>query len=171
MFLNKGRFSILILSAVLILSACSVTEEDVMASADETFEAKMDATPGETNYENNYLSIYKPNHLSVEDEDLYNLVLTNDERHYLVFAGDVGHFETEEELLEAQRINGEPEYVKLYHSNGDRGYLIIQQVEDETYQVMAGYNSIKATSISPLEDVLNDAEMMFKMVQSVQTKE
>ncbi|MBM7096393.1 MULTISPECIES: hypothetical protein [Alteribacter] len=170
MLLKKGPGLLVAASLLFAFAACSVSEEAVMTSADDTFEAKMKADPGETNYENDYLSIYKPGHLSVEDEDLYNLVLSDDDTTYLIFSGDAGEFENEEELLEAQRIQGEPDYVQLHHENGNRGYLIIQEMDEVEYQVIAGYNGVKGTAISTLGDVNEDAELLFEMVQSVQTK-
>ncbi|WP_096436197.1 hypothetical protein [Alteribacter populi] len=152
------------------VAACAVSEEQMIEHAEESFEEKMKADPKEPTYENDSIKIYKPGHLQVEEEDSYNIVLNDNDQMYLLFVGDNETYETKEELLEAQRMTEDPRYVDMVTDDDVNGYLIIEEMDDDSYKVIAGFNSVKGSTISSLSDVVNDAELLFEMVQSVQLK-
>ncbi|TMW71764.1 hypothetical protein [Alteribacter natronophilus] len=164
--------AVAVLLAVMVTTAagCSFMELTGEERAERALVENLSAAPADINYSNDYFSIYKPDSLNVEYEDSYNLELEGEDRTYLVFLGDQAGYENKGEMMEANGIEGTPELAEIRTGDEDSGYVVFDELDEDTVKVITGINGVKGTVITSKDRTGAEAELLFEMVNSVQTK-
>ncbi|WP_096189775.1 hypothetical protein [Evansella halocellulosilytica] len=159
----------ILLAATILLAACNVSEASVAEDNEEMFQEKMVQEKMEPNVEEGDLSIYIPATLDREVVDEFNIEFTRNDQVFLLFLNDQTDYDSEEALLDELMINEEdPITLELDEEDGKFGYLVVAEFDEESYRVVVGYEGAKLTTISSLENVNDDAEMMFDIVKSIE---
>ncbi|UCZ52324.1 hypothetical protein LGQ02_15955 [Bacillus shivajii] len=165
----KGTF--ILLAVILLLVACNVSEASVADDSAETFMEKMNQEKMEPTYDEGDLSIYIPNSLDVHIVDEYNIELTRNNQPFLLFLNDQVVYESKQSLLDELMVDEEDTIIlEKAEENGEQGYIIATHFDEEHYRVVVGYNKAKVTTISELENIHDDIDMMFDIVQSIEVQ-
>lgn len=170
----KRKLSFYLLSLLiplLLLTGCSVSEEDVQQRAKESFETKMEQEETKpATFEDENIQMYVPSFAKVERLDEYNLLLERDEQIFLLFVHDKYLVSNEEDLLKQLMIDEEPFILEMKTDNEELGYLVVVQSEDEEYIIIVGYDKYKITTMGSLDDVNDLVDVMLEIVRSAITK-
>lgn len=162
----------IISTLVIMLGACSISEEEAQQHAKESFVEKMEQEQKSITYETNKMSLYIPSFTEIEEVDEYNLILERNGHVYLLFLNDFTDFQSKEELLELLMVEDEPFIFEMLESNnGEMAYLLVTHFSEDEYKVVVGYGGRKITTITKLTDMNNVADLMFDIVQSAKEKE
>ncbi|PIB67789.1 hypothetical protein AOA62_05870 [Pseudomonas sp. 2995-3] len=66
-------------------------------------------------------------------------------------------------------IEDEPFIVEIDKTEEDKvGYFLVNDFSNNMYNVVVGYDGVKISTITALDEMNNIAEMMFDIVQSVE---
>ncbi|WP_307325722.1 hypothetical protein [Evansella vedderi] len=162
LLIKSFMLSILLLG----LSACNLSQEQVLEHAKESFNEKMNQEPKTITYETKNMSLYIPSFTEVDVIDEYNLILERNDHVFLLFLNDHTDFESKDDLLELMMLEQDPFIFEIDEVDGEKAYLIVTHFSENEYKVIVGYNGRKITTITTLQDMNNVAETMFDIVQS-----
>ncbi|WP_218244081.1 hypothetical protein, partial [Pseudomonas sp. 2995-3] len=72
-------------------------------------------------------------------------------------------------ILNELMIEDEPFIVEIDKTEEDKvGYFLVNDFSNNMYNVVVGYDGVKISTITALDEMNNIAEMMFDIVQSVE---
>ncbi|MBU9713729.1 hypothetical protein [Evansella tamaricis] len=155
-------------SILFVMGACAVSEEQVLELAQDSFEKKMSQERKEHTYTTeDEVSFYIPSYMEVTEIDEYNILLHHDENLFLLFVNDFIEYDSKEVLMEELLLEEDPFIIMLDQLEGKSSYLVVTTHSQDEFQVVVGYDGVKLTTITSLKEMIDTAEMMFDIAQSV----
>lgn len=168
MLKNKILWMVVVLS--IGLHACSPSEEEAFEDADRKVrEAVLAEETREPNHELNAFQIYLPDSLEISEEDQTNVVFSDGDQPYVLFINEF------EEPNSKYLYNNLPEDDEVYLSTIETedafSYILIQDREEETYELSVGIGGIKMTTLIDVDHLTEESELMIEMIRSIQEKQ
>ncbi|MCK0471279.1 hypothetical protein [Halalkalibacter sp. APA_J-10(15)] len=182
---------VFLLFGTMLIIGCSVSDEEALELGYETYMDLIQQEPNETNIEEEGVALYLPDHLVVSESTPFNMLIEEQQgdQRYLLF-----HYPTEPKTssfnLERDRELEEDaiifevvetdEYlsflvVKDYVNSKDEVEEDVQEIEsDEESQqedqlfVLVSIGGVKVSALSTYEELVEDIELMTKMIHSYQ---
>ncbi|GAA0455846.1 hypothetical protein [Alkalibacillus silvisoli] len=151
-----------------IIGACSPSVEDAFNQADSTVKDVFLSTEAkEPNYSFDSFNVYKPDELEVLDESEHNVVFTDGDQPFVLF---VNELEAPNSRWFYDRIEDEGVHLRTFQTDEAFSYLHALE-HDEDYEVHLGIGGIKMSTVSSLNEIEGDIEMMIEIINSVKEKE
>lgn len=151
-----------------LLTACAMTDEQVVEQAKKNLDQKLEETPQEPTFENDDVSFYAPVDVEVEFIDEHNYVLDRDGQVFLLFLDDKTNHDDITSVLDELYLENEPVLAELTVQDGQQVYMVIAEFNDGNYKVVTGFNGAKVTSIMEISQISDRADMMFDVVHSIE---
>ncbi|WP_186578340.1 hypothetical protein [Aquibacillus kalidii] len=111
-------------------------------------------------------SLYLPEELTVDQEENSNLVLSKEEQIYLLFYNPLESSKSELNFQSAQAAGN---YVLLESFTDDQrfGYIMVKTAKKDAFELQIGVGGVKITTITSKVHLVEDAELMMKMANSI----
>jgi len=163
--------SVVILLGVLIIAACGKTIEEEKVKAEGNVEKAFEAKSENANEEIQSIKFNLPSGFSIKDESPNNIILEKGDHPYILFYNPNEDHKSKA-LYDGVVENANKVITNKTFSDEERfGYLVINEMDKEMYEVTVGIGGIKATSESDLKNLATDAELLMKVVKSTSFKE
>ncbi|MCR2821812.1 hypothetical protein [Lederbergia panacisoli] len=169
--MKKIMASTVILLGVLIIAACGKTIEEEKVKAEENVEKAFQTKSENANEEIQSIKFNLPSGFTIKDESPNNIILEKGDHPYILF------YNPNEDLKSNALYDGVVEHAnkvitnKTFADEERFGYLVINEMDKDIYEVTAGIGGFKATSESDLKTLAADAELLMEIVNSTSFKE
>jgi hypothetical protein len=160
------RLSLLI--SLLLLVACTISDEELTKTTIDQTEQAFHTNPKKANEKTELFSYYLPEGFSVKETNEFNVLLEKGNKSYILF---VNKNETENSKLSYNALAEQykqPFISETFENQVRFGYLFVNKLENNMYEVTVGIGGTKVTTESNANDVAEDAENMMNIVVSIQ---
>lgn len=157
-----------IIISLLILAACSKSEEDI---SHETLDQVKDIffqTERILDEKNNSITYYIPKGLEIEEVDEHNIVLEGKNQAYVIFKNPL-ESPTSDRLYHLAKID-EAMLYESFESEDMFAYIRIRpdyDQEPELYELQIGVGGVKVTTNVKLKEIPKEAEKLMKIAKSI----
>jgi hypothetical protein len=149
---------------------CTISDEDLTKTTIDVTEQAFEDTPKDSNKQTKLFSYYLPEEFTVKETKMYNVLLEKGSQSYLLFVNENEEANSKvsyETLIEKYE---KPFISKTFEDKERFGYLFVNNLEKNTYEVTVGIGGTKLTTEAKANDVSDAAENMMDIVKSVQKK-
>ncbi|WP_078545028.1 hypothetical protein [Litchfieldia alkalitelluris] len=163
---KKGIITYLLF--LVLLSGCSSSVEDVVKDTQTVTEQTFQADPIKPNQTEDIFAFYLPEEMTVESAEDNNVILQKKEQLYILFVNP--NEDQSSDVLYQSTIEATEQDIILnetYTDDSRFGYIKVEEVEDNSYQLSVGIGGVKLTTVTDLKNVKGDAEQMMQIVSSV----
>ena len=164
----KQLILVLSLLVTLIVAGCTVSDKELKKTTlDETKQA-FESTPKKVNEHTELFSYYLPKGFTIKKTDEFNVLLEKGKQSYILFVNEkeLSNSKVSYETLAEQSTN--PFISQTFENQNRFGYLFVNQLGKNKFEVTVGLGGTKVTTESKANDVSVDARNMVEIVTSVQ---
>lgn len=163
------KLSTVLLSVLmtLVLVGCTVTDEQLAKTAIEQTKQSFESTPKDVNEKTELFSYYLPEDFSVKEINEYNVLLEKGNQSYILF---VNKKEEKNSTFSYETLTKEykkPFISESFTNNNRFGYLFVNKLEKNKYEVTVGIGGTKLTTEASANEVSDSAKNMMDIVASV----
>lgn len=163
-FKKIGIFSLI---TILILSGCLFqSEKSMVEKARDVAESVFTGGDVSTNQEYEHFSVFVPQEMEVTDVTPNNVIFLNDEQIYILFYNPYEKSDSKLYFDAAKEMESSI-LIESFSSGDDFGYISIQPLEEDAYELQVGIGGIKMTTHTEKSNLEEDAETMMKIVKSL----
>ncbi|GAA0332788.1 hypothetical protein GCM10008967_24350 [Bacillus carboniphilus] len=157
---------LIISTTIILLSACSVSIDEMNSHAVEVMEESLEKEVKEPNEETMNGELYVPFLMSIDQVSTNNIILKQGSQTYILFYNL--HEGTDSKALYESLIKNEDELlIKQSIEKGDEfAYLVAQELGKEEVALTVGIGGMKMTTETKLKDVSSDVETMLEILRS-----
>ncbi|MFV8827619.1 hypothetical protein ACNSTQ_07345 [Alkalihalobacterium sp. APHAB7] len=161
-----------IVSFILFISACQITEEEAIETSQQVFSERFASEEiVEVNYEGEQIDFYLPRGMEVTEEIDFNIQLEKDNQIFLLFFIPVEPWDSEVHLIRDQEFEIDAVAFEVLEAEDKLGYLSISPSEEGLYKIIVGLGGAKITTLSAVENAVESTEIMTEILHSVQYKD
>ncbi len=139
--------------------------EEVLDEAIEVAQQHFEHESLEQNEQAENISLYLPEGFEITEENVNNLLLTKEDKTYLLFYNEL-ETQTSKLNYEAAKEMNDHEYLVSFEDNDRFGYINITELE-ESFEVELGVGGVKVTAMSSKDELINDIQDMMDMANSI----
>jgi U3 small nucleolar ribonucleoprotein component len=163
-----GVKALLIFIAIVGLTACSASFEEVLEETKTAVESEFNKEADKPNNSNDDIEYRVPFGVDKEEETPNNILFKNGSRTYILFYNqyeESGSKVVYESTLE-QHLEWDANVT--FEQDGEFGYLLVKQLDEDNYQIVTGVGGVKLTTES--KNLKSDAVTMMEIANSVKVK-
>ncbi|MBY6274557.1 MAG: hypothetical protein C6P37_02940 [Caldibacillus debilis] len=164
---RKLMIGLVLLCLLLLLPACSTSLRKEKEAAAEGVEEAFRQEAKEANHQTEDISFYLPAGMVVKSDDKYNHLIQKGSKMFILFINP--NEDSKSKVLYQTAKEGSKDYLldKTFRADGRFGYLLIQKLKDDLYEVVVGIGGIKMTTATELSGLSKDAKSMMEIVRSI----
>lgn len=158
---------LLIVLLIVFVSGCTVkSKEDLMSEITQIAKASFEEPKTQTTVKLNNFSLYLPEKFEVVEEGTSNLILQKGEQLYILFQNPL---EDSNSHLNYDTAAEEKGYTLLesFEEQDKFGFVMVMPREDEKFELQTGVGGVKLTTITELDNLTEDTEVMMEMANSL----
>ncbi|TDL76456.1 hypothetical protein [Peribacillus frigoritolerans] len=163
----KKMLAGIIFASLFSLLACSMNEEEMQTATIDQTKKTFTSKPAAANEESGTFNYHLPEGYKVESAKNNNLIFKRDDDQYILFVNDKEKEDSTvfyDSLLEQYK---DPIVEETFKENGRFGYVLVDKLKDDEYEVSAGIGGVKMTTQTNGRNVADTAEQMMGIVSSV----
>ncbi|AJD91820.1 hypothetical protein JMA_25030 [Jeotgalibacillus malaysiensis] len=166
--MKKHLFILFIIFTSAVLAACNTTiEQEREKSLEEVEEIFLDEAE-RPNTELDDLEVHLPYNAEIAETSDHNAVIEKSNETFVLF-----HHLNEEagnDVIYTMTEAAEEEWLvnETFEEKDRFGYVLLRQVDEESYELTTGMDYTKMTTITNLEDISSNAKWMMETVRSIQ---
>ncbi|WP_338788912.1 hypothetical protein [Metabacillus sp. FJAT-53654] len=162
----------LVLSLLLtfLLLGCTVSDEELTKTTIDNTKQAFKDSPQDTNEHTKLFSYYLPEEFSVKETKKYNVLLEKGNMSYLLFVNENEEANSKVSYDTLVEKYEKPFISETFQDKERFGYLFVNNLEKNTYEVTVGIGGTKLTTEAKANDVSDAAKNMMDIVKSVQKK-
>ncbi|WP_028783494.1 hypothetical protein [Thalassobacillus devorans] len=154
---------------VFVLGGCSffMSEEDAISKTYEVAKSTFEKNETKTNHKTDSFSLYIPDSMKISEESKSNLILNEGEQTFILFYNPK---EERKSKLNYQAASEKDNHLllKSFEDEGRFGYIRVMPVnEEEKYELQVGVGGVKVTTYAEKASLMDDAEKMMKIANSI----
>ncbi|WP_046517464.1 hypothetical protein, partial [Bacillus sp. SA1-12] len=159
---------VLIVLVTLFLAGCTISDEELTKTTIDATKQSFEGKSMNVNEKTALFSYYLPEKFSVKETKKYNILLEKGNQSYILFVNqnEEATSEVSYEALAKQYKN--PFISETFKDSKRFGYLNVNKLEKNSYEVTVGIGGTKLTTEAKANDVAEDAKHMMDIVASVQ---
>ncbi|MCT2535023.1 hypothetical protein NC661_02810 [Aquibacillus koreensis] len=168
MKITKWHFAIIFAILVFLMSGCSETEEEVLKEAQDIASAKFEEESLESNQDVEHFSLFLPEGFTIVEETMNNLLLEKEDKTYILFYNPLEE-KTSRLNYEAANAMGNFTLLESFETDDRFGYISVTTSGDEeaSYELQIGVGGAKITTMTTLDDLVEDTETLMQMANSI----
>jgi hypothetical protein len=161
---------VLSLLLTILLMGCTISDEELTKNTIDITKQAFEDTSKESNEQTNLFSYYLPEEFTVKETKKYNVLLEKGSQSYLLFVNEneEANSKVSYDTLVEQYEN--PFITEIFEDKERFGYLFVNSLEKNTYEVTVGIGGTKLTTEAKANDVSDAAKNMMDIVKSVHKK-
>ncbi len=158
---------ILSLCFIFTLAGCNISDEDLTKATINQTKLAFEEQPKKPNKKTDLFSYYVPKEFEIKETNKYNVLLEKGKQSYILFVNlnEKTNSKVSYEALSSQYKN--PFILKSFESNGKFGYLFVDKIDKNKYEVTVGIGGTKLTTESNAINIEEDVQNMMYIVNSV----
>lgn len=153
---------------ILTLTSCNISDEDLSTTTINQAKIAFEEKPKKPNTETEYFSYYLPEEFGVKETNKYNVILEKGKQSYILFVNLKEEPNSQVSYEALARQYKKPLILKTFDSKEKFGYLFVDEVEKNQYEITVGIGGTKLTTETNKSDIDEDAEDMMNIVISVE---
>ncbi|MBP2241450.1 outer membrane lipopolysaccharide assembly protein LptE/RlpB [Cytobacillus eiseniae] len=166
---NISKATLLLIFAVLLLSACSASLKEEQNAVKDAVTLAFKSEPKETNKENKDIKYYLPFGIEVKEESPNNIILKSGSKTYILFYNQ--HEESNSKIVyNATMKQKEYDVNETFDKDQKFGFLLIKNTDKKINEMTIGIGGVKITSQSKTKQLASDAKIMSEIIHSVTMK-
>ncbi|MBM7606143.1 hypothetical protein JOC75_004173 [Metabacillus crassostreae] len=152
---------------ILTLTSCNISDEDLSKTTINQAKIAFEEKPKKPNKETKLFSYYVPEKFEIKETNKYNVILEQGKQSYILFVNlkEKVNSQVSYEALSKQYKN--PLILKTFENEEKFGYLFVDEVEKNQYEITVGIGGTKLTTETNKSDIEEDAQNMMEIVNSV----
>lgn len=144
-----------------------MNEEEIQTATIDQSKKTFTSKPSSVNEENGAIKYHLPEGYEVESAENNNLLFKRDDQQYILFVNE-NEKENSTVFYDSLLDQYENPIVEETFKDKDRfGYVLVDKLEDEKYEVSVGIGGVKMTTHTAPRGVADAAEQMMEIVSSV----
>lgn len=155
------------LLAFIFTTGCSVSKEQAIASAKESFELGVLADSNEANEATDSFTYYLPSGLIVEETAENNLVLSKGNQLFIIFSNPAEDQLSQVNYEQDRMLEEKAILVETNETEEVFSYIIVSPFDNDNYKVIVGIGGEKGTTITDISNLKESAENLLEIVKSV----
>lgn len=163
---HHKAFSLFVIILIL-LSGCSATFEEKQKEAFDAVKTSFEKSPAETNKSNEDIQYYLPFGFEIKEETPNNIILKNGSKTYILFY-NLQEDAVSEVVLNATLQQKKYDVMEELHGQEKLGFFLVKENNKQSNEVTVGIGGVKITSEVKTKGLKSEAEIMMKIVNSVQ---
>lgn len=164
----KQFILVITLFMVLALVGCTISDEDLTQTTIEQTEKEFESEPKKANEKTELFSYYLPDDFSVTETKKFNVLLEKGNQDYILFVNE-NEKKNSKVSYETLAEEFQKPFISETFSDNDRfGYLFVNKLEKNKYEVTVGIGGTKLTTVSKANKVSDSAKNMMDIAASVQ---
>lgn len=164
---KKLGLIIIVLSLIMILAGCSVSKEEAADEAAALFSEGFYAEPMDANESTDKIEFYLPNTLTVSDVSENNLIFEKDGQLFLLFYNPAEGLDSKVNMERDAEFKEKATVFETIEENDRFGYMMIVSEEGDVKKLVIGVGGIKMTTLSPVAQLTESAEIMLEIINSI----
>jgi outer membrane biogenesis lipoprotein LolB len=166
MMLRLFKGALLLVLAVLLLSACSANVKEEQNATNDKVETAFNSAPKSAKNKNEDIHFYMPFGFEIKEEKQNNILLKNGSKTYILFYNQQEG--PDSEVVYNATLNANKyDFKKKYKKDGKLGFLLIRDLGEKKQEVTVGIGGVKMTTETKTSSMKADAETMMQIVKSV----
>lgn len=167
MNLKLGSILFTIFLVFLALTGCSVSKEQAIQLAKDSFEAGILSEAKEPNEESGLFRYYLPSSLSIEEVKENNLILSKGEQLFLIFSNPAENQSSRVNFEQDKLIEEDAILIEMKEVEGTFSYIVVSPFKDGDYKVIVGNGGEKGTTITSIANFKESVEILLEIIQSI----
>ena len=164
----KQLILVLSLLVTLIVAGCTISDKALKKTTlDETKQA-FESTPKKINENTELFSYYLPEGFTIKKTDEFNVLLEKGKQSYILFVNEREPSTSKVSYETLAEQSTDPFMSQTFEDHNRFGYLFVNRLERNKFEVTVGLGGTKVTTESKANDVSADAKNMVDIVTSVQ---
>ncbi|OIJ18212.1 hypothetical protein BKP45_11545 [Anaerobacillus alkalidiazotrophicus] len=151
----------------LFLTGCTVTKEQAVETAKNSFESGVISEPREPNNETELFNYYLPPGLNIEEEAGNNLILNRGEQIFIIFSNPAEDFTSQVNFEQDKIVEDKAILIETIEVEGTFNYIIVAPFDNDKYKVILGSGGEKGTTITELSNIKDSVETLVEIIRSV----
>jgi hypothetical protein len=162
------KFSLFLsLLIIILLVGCTISDEELTKTTiDETKQA-FEGKPMNINEKTEVFSYYLPEDFSIKETKKFNVLLEKGSQSYILFVNENEKANSKVSYATLAEQYKKPFISETFEGNDRFGYLFVNKIEKNTYEVTVGIGGTKLTTEAKANNVAEDAKNMMSIVSSV----
>ncbi|MFC4737592.1 hypothetical protein ACFO4L_13395 [Bacillus daqingensis] len=150
-------------AACILMGACSLSDDQLSEKAEKLLHEKVEQEPEEPTVHQNGFSVFLPDQAEMEKNGSAEFHISMEEQIFILNL-DGADAEAEESLLPER----EPLLAEVSQEGAEEAFFHIAPFDGDAYEVMVGSGNAKISAVMKLQEISEQAGMMFDIVQSVE---
>ncbi|MBO8177770.1 MAG: hypothetical protein H0Z31_09995 [Bacillus sp. (in: Bacteria)] len=152
----------------MMLAGCSMSEADVKSKAPLKVQSELAKEGMEPNEKIGSYQLFLPFGMKVKENTKNNIFLKKGSQTYLLFINKNEGLDSQVLYQQSTMQDDNVIVNETFEKEGKFGYLLVTKVQEKEYEVIVGIGGIKMTTVTTLNDVVEQAELMMRVVDSIQ---
>ncbi|NJP36956.1 hypothetical protein [Alkalicoccus luteus] len=152
-----------ITAACILLGACSLSDDQLSEKAEKLLQEKVKQEPEEPTVHQDGLSVFLPDQAEMEKSGSAEFHINVEEQIFILNLD--GSEADQEDTLIPER---EPLLAEVSREGVEEAFFHIAPFDGDAYEVMVGSGSAEISGVMRLQDISEQAGMMFDIVQSAE---
>ena len=161
---------VLSLLLTILLMGCTISDEELTKTTIDITKQAFENTPMKINEQTNLFSYYLPEEFTVKETKKYNVLLEEGSQSYLLFVNENEEANSKVSYDTLVEQYEKPFITETFEDKERFGYLFVNSLEKNTYEVTVGIGGTKLTTEAKANDVSDAAKNMMDIVKSVHKK-
>lgn len=162
--------SLLCISALLLLSACSASFDKEEKETIDIVQKALKEKSKKTNNDNEDIEYYLPFGFEVEEESPNNIILKNGSKTYILFYNQIEGSDSDVVYQSTVAQKEDLDTDKVIKADDKYGYLLISQLENDVSELTIGVGGTKITTETKTVSLSSEADLMIDIVNSIKVK-
>ncbi|MBO1513199.1 hypothetical protein [Metabacillus bambusae] len=161
---------VLSLLLTILLMGCTISDEELTKTTIDNTKQAFEDTPKDSNEQTKLFSYYLPEEFTIKETKMYNVLLEKGSKSYLLFVNENEEANSKVSYDTLVEKYEKPFISETFEDKERFGYLFVNTLEKNTYEVTVGIGGTKLTTEAKINDVSDAAKNMMDIVKSVHKK-
>ncbi|MGM0874952.1 MAG: hypothetical protein ACQEWV_09135 [Bacillota bacterium] len=159
---------VLSLLLTLFLVGCTISDEELTKTTIDQTKQAFEGKPKEAKEKTELFSYYLPEGFSVKETKKFNVLLEKGNQSYILFVNENEKANSKVSYDTLAKQYKKPFISETFKDKNRFGYLFVNRIEENTYEVTVGIGGTKLTTEAKANDVPEDAKNMMDILKSIQ---
>jgi hypothetical protein len=164
----KHFILIINLFVALFLTGCTISDEEITKTTIELTEQEFESKTKKPNKESALFSYYLPEEFSVKETNKFNVLLEKGNQDYILFVNENEEKNSKVSYETLAEEFNKPFISETFSDNDRFGYLFVNKLEKNRYEVTVGIGGTKLTTVAKSTNVSDSAKNMMDIAASIE---
>lgn len=161
------HIGLLFVTALILLSGCSASYEEVQKEAQIAVEEAFNESPKETNQKSEDIEVYLPFGFEIVDQTPNNVILKNGSKTYILFYNQNENSSSKVVYKSTLQQKEKFDIKETFEKDQKFGFLLIKKLDEQENELTVGIGGNKISTEVKTRNLASEAAVMMEIVNSV----